>query len=511
MLQRLVYMCFSCNTSLRILQSSLIAFILIETRMTTCFRNCCILLWVSTFLPPVLFAQTTKSPQAYYNIIRYNDRDYSFLRTDTSDHDLFNAIKYVPFSPKGSDFLTLGGEVREEYRYYQNENWGDIPDSRIDADGFLWHRIMLHADLHLGKNFRIFGQVKNNLVFSRAGGSRPVIDEDTLDLHQAFLEISGTFAANQALILRVGRQEYNFGIARLLSMRDGVNVRQSFDAFTLKYRSSSTTFDAFIGQGLDTKRGIFDDERTRSETIWGAYSSTFLEATEKRTTGIDVYYVGFHRDSWKFAGISGTEDRHSFGIRINSRTREGLSYEAEGVYQLGTFASMPISAFLVAGSVQYSLGEGIQPALGVGWSIGSGDQNPNDGISNTFNPMYPKPLCTFGQALASTNIIALQPYLTIVNIPQLQVQCTAYLLQLTSANDGLYAVSTVQSRTAPALKNASEKRDIGNQYSCLLTWNINRHLRFFVEGTYFTAGNYIKLTGVGRDMLYGAAQIQFMF
>jgi hypothetical protein len=454
----------------------------------------------------------SKTPPPYYNIIRYNDRDFSFLRTDTSDHDFFNPLKFIPLSPKGADYITLGGELREEYRYYQNENWGDISSERNDPDGFLWHRFMLHADVHLGKYFRLFGQVKNCMVVSRAGGVRPVIDENILDLNQAFIEVSGAFAQNQALTLRLGRQEYNFGVARLLSMRDGVNVRQAFDAFTLKYLSPRLKMDAFIGQGVDTKRGIFDDERMKSETIWGLYATLLLDETvDGRTTSADGYYMGFLRDAWRYAGVLGAENRHTLGGRISSRAKEGLNYEAEAMYQIGTFATQPISAYQFAGTVNYTFAIPLQPALGLSWSIASGDQNPTDGISNTFNPMYPKPFNSFGIALAATNITSIQPFLTLTIVPQFQAQFTAYLLTLTSPNDGLYAVSTAQSRTAPALKNAPEKRTIGNQYSCLLTWNISRHLRLFTEATYFTAGDYIKLTGAGRDIIYGAAQLQFTF
>jgi Alginate export len=453
-----------------------------------------------------------KTPPTYYNIVRYNDRDFSFLRTDTSDHDLFNALKYIPLSPKGTDYITLGGEVREEYRYLQNENWGDILPERIDPDGFLWHRFMFHADVHLGKYFRLFGQVKNCLVASRAGGVRPVIDEDVFDLNQAFIEVSGAFAQNQVLTLRLGRQEFNYGAARLLTMREGPNVRQAFDAFSLKYATPRIKADAFIGQGVDTKRGVFDDERLKSETIWGLYTTFLLdERTDGRTTSADAYYMGFSRDSWKYAGVQGVENRHSFGGRINSRAKEGLNYEAEATYQLGTFAYQSISAYQFAGSVNYLFNIPLQPALGLGWSIASGDQTPNDGISNSFSSLYSKPLCTQGLAIASTNISMIQPFLNLAIVPQFQIQLTAYLLMLTSANDGLYAVTTAQTRTAPALKNAPDKRAIGNQYSCFLTWILSRHLRLFTEATLFTAGEYVKLTGVGRDMLYGSAQLQFTF
>src|SRR5258708_2188897 len=87
---------------------------------------------------------------------------------------------------------------------------------------------MLHSDWHLGPHFRAFVQLKSGLESSRAGGPRP-IDEKKLDFEAAFFE--ARTSGKNWIALRVGRQELNYGSGRLISVREGPNVRQSFDGF----------------------------------------------------------------------------------------------------------------------------------------------------------------------------------------------------------------------------------------------------------------------------------------
>ena len=87
---------------------------------------------------------------------------------------------------------------------------------------------MLHADVHAGEYVRVFGQLHSALESGRRGGRSPV-DEDKLDLQQAFLDIALPLSEGRTLTLRGGRQEMSYGSARLIDVRQGPNVRRSFD------------------------------------------------------------------------------------------------------------------------------------------------------------------------------------------------------------------------------------------------------------------------------------------
>src|SRR6266478_6169286 len=180
-----------------------------------------------------------KVPDRSYKLLR-EDEDWSFLRDPRLRHDTWDKIKYIRLRKKSDDwYLTIGGEAREVWEQIGNNNWGQQPF----MNGYLNQRCMLSLDLHLGKRVRTFFEFKSGLNSSRQGGPRP-IDEKKLDLEAAFLELSTSKTKNW-IALRVGRQELNYGSGRLISVREGPNVRQSFDGAKIKSLVGSWNIDAF--------------------------------------------------------------------------------------------------------------------------------------------------------------------------------------------------------------------------------------------------------------------------
>src|SRR5690606_5932233 len=86
------------------------------------------------------------------------------------------------------------------------------------------------------------------------------IDEDEAYIHQAFTEFGfgdGFGVGNGGI--RLGRQEIAFGSGRLFSLRDGPNIRRSFDAARLTLGLGQTTVDAFVGAEVQTRPDAFDN------------------------------------------------------------------------------------------------------------------------------------------------------------------------------------------------------------------------------------------------------------
>ena len=145
-------------------------------------------------------ADTALQSPPPYKQLRY-DEDYSYLREPERRHDFFDPIKYIRFDALGDYYLSLGGEVRERYEYFANYNWGKGPQ---DDNGYLLQRYMVHADLHLGPDVRLFTQLKSGLEDGRNGGARPP-DRDDFDLNQAFIDVTGHISTDNSLML--GRDE----------------------------------------------------------------------------------------------------------------------------------------------------------------------------------------------------------------------------------------------------------------------------------------------------------------
>ena len=166
------------------------------------------LLLILLFIPGLVLAEGPA-----FKVMRF-DEDWSTAP---------DSIKHIPLSGKG--YMTLGGEWRERYEYYSNFIWGSPLNH---GDGYMLNRLMAHADFQLSDQFRFFVQLKSNTVTGRELPPRE-IDKDELDLHQAFLD----WKPAPSFLIRFGRQELSYGSNRLVAVREGPNVRQSFDAFKM--------------------------------------------------------------------------------------------------------------------------------------------------------------------------------------------------------------------------------------------------------------------------------------
>lgn len=286
------------------------------------------------------------SPPSFKQL-RY-DESYAYVRDPARRTDYLDAIKFIPLSTNGDRYLTLGGEIRERYEYYQNSLWGRGPQ---DDNGYLLQRYMVHADAHVGDYFRIFTQFKSGLEDGRNGGPRPT-DRDDFDLNQAFLDVRVPLSEADSLTLRAGRQELSYGSSRLVSFREGPNVRLSFDGVKVILKVSGWQVDAFAVKPVRTKTGVFDDDPDPEKSFWGLYAVTPVSWLPGGNA--DLYYLGLDRKNASFDQGTANELRHSVGTRIWGH-KAGWDYNLEVVYQLGSFGGGDIQAWTAASDVGFTL------------------------------------------------------------------------------------------------------------------------------------------------------------
>ena len=113
----------------------------------------------------------------------------------------------------------MGGEIRTRIEYFSNRNWTD------EDEIFYSHRLNFHTNLNLGKYARIFGELYHGLVSKE----EEITQSDQLDVHQGFLSLRIPIHDKQNLDIRFGRQEMALGSARLLGLREGLNIRRNYD------------------------------------------------------------------------------------------------------------------------------------------------------------------------------------------------------------------------------------------------------------------------------------------
>jgi hypothetical protein len=225
----------------------------------------------------------TDAPDRSIKLLR-EDEDWSLLADPGNRQDLWDPLKYIRLRAGRDDwFLTISGEAREMWEQIGNDNWGQgsppFTTPSLFWNGYLDERYMLGFDIHYGKHIRTFVDLKSGLNSYRFGGPRP-IDEKKLDFQDAFLQI-GTSEGQRFINLRVGRQELEYGSGRLIDIREGPNVRLSFDGFMVKSRFDQWSIDGFAMRPDLDKPGFFDNAPNHQVGFWGVYATRSLP---KRTS-----------------------------------------------------------------------------------------------------------------------------------------------------------------------------------------------------------------------------------
>ena len=407
------------------------------------------------------------------------DEDHSGLKDST--RTFYDRMKYLPLSRNGSTYVSFGGEARLETDRSQNEDWGS---RNFGTQSFLLQRYQLHADLHLGKRIRIFGQLRSALENGRKTGPRP-IDEDHLNVQNLFVDVVPYQSSGEKITVRLGRQELQYGSGRLIDVQEGPNLRLYFDGAKAAYTSAKLRVDGFVMGNGGVKTGIFDNPLGRKAKLWGVYSTWFAA----KHINIDLAYLGVSRANAVFDEGIANEQRHTLGARFWN-TGSGFLYNLETAYQFGSFGKGKIRAWGGSADIGYRFGQlKGAPALNLRSDLISGDRKKGDGMLNTMNPMYPNGgyFGVIPQA-GPANLLSLHPSLAWNPAGNVNVSLGVVFNWRESLQDGIYRPSGIFNLSS----SGSDKRYIGTSYMTMMTWNISPHLKYIFGAQYFNTGPYLE-------------------
>jgi len=468
------------------------------------------LLAVFTLFPvaPHLFSQSADRyhvPEVNrkYQLFR-QDEDWSFLKDPKLREDSWDRIKYIRLRRSADDwYMTMGGEAREVWEQIGNDNWGQSPY----WNGYLNERYMPYFDLHYGRHLRTFVELKSGLNSFRRGGPRP-IDEKKLDFQAAFLEVGGSSGQN-SIHLRVGRQELEYGSGRLIDVREGPNVRLSFDGFMVKSKIDSWQIDGFAMRPDEDNPGFFDNSPDHTVGFWGIYATRPIP----RQSSLDLYYLGLDRKDAAFQRGAAQELRHSLGVRVSrpiATEKPGWDFDDDVLWQFGTFGSANIKAWTIATETGYRIPTILlKPRLSAKADISSGD-HPSTNTLGTFNPLFPKG--NYFGVLATTgpgpiNFIDVHPRVETALPHDVSLSVDWIVQWRESLADGVYAVPGFLIKAG----NDSQARFVGHRPGTEVRWQANRHVWFQADYGIFYAGKFLKETQPGRNLNYWALWAGYKF
>ncbi|HJZ41888.1 MAG TPA: alginate export family protein [Bacteroidales bacterium] len=425
--------------------------------------------------------------------IRSLDNNHA-LATDTGDWKLHRAVKEILLQKSNPvAVLSLGGEIREQLRYFNHVNFGDVTSGSSDQDLYLQHRFMLHADLRVNRNLRLFTQVNSCHVTGKNTPS-PQVDRDDLGIMQFFADI-GLHAAIP-IRLRLGRQEFAFGPERMLGLRNGPTIRQTFDGVRLTLGSNRVSGDFFVVQPVSYQFGVFDNSRRNNEFVY----ATYWQLSLKDENFLDLYYFGVQSENIILVNDTARDNRHSAGIRFSKETG-AFWYDAEFTFQSGHHSKNTIRAWQFSSLLSYSWQDlSWRPRLQIREAIFSGDKKPGDDVLNTFRPVSAKPPIHDLVPVGPANLVAMSPEAEINLFGDAFVLLSYYAVWRFSANDGMYPPNVREMTREPDSPGEERGKTITKGIAAEFSWDINKHTNILVFGGLFRAGEFIRNTGTGRNV-----------
>jgi len=437
--------------------------------------------------PPPVFGQLLREPQTPYHFLRYEDAPAD-QQSPTWLKDFWAPVKFIPLDILPGSYINFGGELRERVEHFSHPFFGLTPR---DSTTYDLHRLLLNADMHIGDSFRIFVQFGNHLATSPS--TSPPTDVDRLDLQQGFADLKAPIGQNASVTFRGGRQEITLGSARLVDVREGPNIRQSFDGGRVFYESPALRLDAFGTVPVVPERGVFDDHSDAEQpfpgrAFWGVYAVMPVGAVPG--LHVDLYYLGLIRQNAPFNSGVADETRHTLGTRVWGRA-SAWDYDIEGMFQFGDSGTGDIRAWSVASNTGYTIASlWGQPRLGLQADVTSGG-GPGATLK-TFYPLFPK-FAYFTEASinAPMNHMDVFPSVTVQPWRNFAVKVGFDVLWRYSTQDAFYQPPGVP--LVPG--SANSKRLLGAQSLLQFEWQASPHISVNAVYVHFLTGGFLKAAG----------------
>ncbi|PSJ40652.1 alginate export family protein [Allosphingosinicella deserti] len=405
--------------------------------------------------------------------------------------------KYRPLDGSGAAWLSTGLEARLRYEGFDDNGWGaaEAPD-----DGYLWLRVMPHADLHAGP---LRGFVQG--IAAGARGVAPAagpLDRTGVDLLQGFAELRLPLAGETSLMLRGGRALMALGSERLVGARYGPNVPLPFDGWRGGIAHRGARLDLLRLRPVKAGPGDFDDRSDGNRRLSGVYATLPVAGA----LSIDLYRFAYRREAGASEQGEGRERRSTLGLRLFG-TAGPWSWNWEAMRQRGRFGDAPIRAWSIATETAFAApSRPLRPLLRVRANIVSGDRDPADPTLQSFNPMFPKGKY-FGELspIGPYNIVNLHPALELDLGRGFGASLAGVRYWRQSRGDGIYDMGGALLRAGAGTK----ARHIGTQTEAVLTWTPHPLLSFSASGSMFAAGDFLRRTGPHRNIRMIALEAMF--
>jgi hypothetical protein len=359
---------------------------------------------------------------------------------------------------------------------------------------------------------------------STAAGKGLSEDDGPLQLELAYVSIGNL--KESPWTLKVGRQELLYGDQRLVGNAYWLNIPHTFDAVKLRYQDAFFGVDLFASRLVYVRGDHFDDSNPQ-DTLSGAYFD-FPGLSKENVTELYLFARNVGRgivtDNWSLVPapfrFTAPQDTYTFGYHTKSKAGAygPWDYGIETMWQTGdrtaVFPATTVAAakaaprldqdawaFVVQGSYTWK-DVPIKPRLALIISIASGDRNPADKDSETFQNLLPSNHGLYGIMDLSglQNIEDYRVSFTAKPSAKTSLALDVHQQYLENTNDYWYNVAGVPRNTPGATPgsgkgfgiNPGYSPDIGQEVDAIGGWTVTRGLLLELGLGHFFRGEYVK-------------------
>jgi len=407
-----------------------------------------------------------------------------------------DALKYIPLSDDDvRTYLSFGANIRERF---------EVNDANFGTGGnqpqsYLLSRAEAHMDLRIRAQIQIFLQLQSD---ESPGKQLPApVDQDHLGIEQGFVALSEPLGDGEVAI-RIGRQQNGFDLQRFLSVRDGPNVRQSYDGVSVAYTTGPWRFIALYTHPVENRNSsLFDDYSSRHLSL----DLLRIERQITPSSSLSAYVGQFRQDDAHFPSASGNERRDLVEVRYTGASG-GVDWDAEAMSQNGRIGEQVIHAWATGAVVGRTFGSTtFRPRLSLQFDAASGDKSPTDHQLDTFNPLFPSGYYfTTAGYTTYANLIHVKTDLAVNPLANLKVGFGIGVEWREAIADAIYTLPDV-----PVPDTAGKGgRYVGSYGQFRVDCGLTPRIALALEFVHFDAGATIVYAG-GHDTNYLGAEIRY--
>lgn len=470
-------------------------------------------------------------PAGFGPVARYGtDRaaeDWSALRDRRERTDWLDPLKLIPLGGNETVTLTLSGDQRLKNWF---ESAPSLGQQKPDNSGRMTVRGLYGADLHLGPQIRLYGEVVNGDAGGWGGYGYNATYRKTLDVQQLFVEARASVAGAQAGV-RVGRQAFLDAPNYVLYQRATPDVPLSWNGVRLYAVWPRARIDLFdLVQTNTSPSAPFADTENYGARLSGAYGSwaapDFSLFGRPGHVFVDLFYLGYDlggapaamatatANGMRTGSALATTHRDNDGVRLWGKAGP-IVFSLGGIVQGGTVreagsaGDRAVHAYALNGVAGWQFAAVVwAPLLGVqaDWNSGGNDRTRRGTVGTYLAPFSPDTNYLDTTAtFAPANLFDLAPTLELTPSAATALRFKLPVFWRASTSDAVYGIGRIYS-----FGEADRGAYVATVPQLSFAWRLTVHLSWTQDLARVLASAGLRRAG-GMDDTYYLSTFDYRF